>query len=106
MGNITDGLVYVITDRDGSTCIKRLKSRLHQHGFIVCMSDNPDKHSYSNFNIEESEIHTIRKAEWYMSAKMPNIHETYYHEQQRLVDDVDEIKANVSLLMKNIGKIN
>ena len=34
--------VYVVTDRDGKAYVKRVKNRLDK-GFIVCMSDNPDK---------------------------------------------------------------
>ena len=64
--------VYVVTDRDGKAYVKRVKNRLDK-GFIVCMSDNPDKAYYPNFNLQTDEIHTIWHAEWYISAKMPNI---------------------------------
>lgn len=101
---IKDGLVYVITTREGETVIKRIKNRLSAKGFIVCCSDNPDKHTYSNFNIISDELHKVRYAEWYLSAKMPNIHDAYYHEQQQLIDDIDDIKLNLATLMKKINQ--
>ena len=68
-----------------------LKNRLRLHGFIVCMSDNADKLNYPNFNIEEEDINSVWYAEWYFSAKIPNIQETYYRKQAELEDRMDEL---------------
>lgn len=89
--NIKDEHVYVITTREGMTYIKRLRNRLHEFGFVVCTSDNPDKNAYRNFNLMEDEIHNIWYVEWYLSAKMPNIHATYYDQVQVLRDDMDAV---------------
>lgn len=88
---IRDNYVYVVSDVEGKAFVKRLKNRLKQHGFIVCMSDNADKLNYPNFNIEEDEINSVWYAEWYFSAKIPNIQETYYRKQAELEDRVDEL---------------
>lgn len=91
--------VYVVTDRDGKAYVKRVKNRLDK-GFIVCMSDNPDKAYYHNFNLQTDEIHTIWHAEWYISAKMPNIHQTYYTKVSQLEDDMAEMKNDITMLKR------
>lgn len=87
-----DERIYAITTTDGTAYLKRLKLRFKK-GFVVCMSDSPDKSSYPNFNLTLDEIHTLWYAEWYLSAKMPNIHDQYYNRLQRLEDDMDEIRT-------------
>lgn len=96
--DIKTDYIYVVTDRTGKTSIKRLRNRLKEHGFIVCTSDNP---AYNNFNLDEDEIHNVWFVEWYLSAKMPNIHATYYDQVQQLRDDVDDIQA---LLARHLKK--
>lgn len=91
--------VYVVTDRDGKAYVKRVKNRLDK-GFIVCMSDNPDKVYYPNFNLQADKIHTIWHAEWYISAKMPNIHQTYYTKVSQLEDDMAEMKNDIAMLKR------
>lgn len=101
-GDIRDGYVYVVSDTEGRSYVKRLKNRLRQYGFIVCMSDNADKQNYSNFNLTEDELNTVWYAEWYFSAKIPNIQETYYHKQTELEDRFDELSTQVQLISKAI----
>lgn len=91
--------VYVVTDREGKAYVKRVKNRLDK-GFVVCMSDNPDKAYYPNFNLQEDEINTIWHAEWYISAKMPNIHQSYYTKVSHLEDDMAEMKNDITILKK------
>lgn len=99
---IKDNHVYVVSDRSGRAYVKRIKNRFHEHGFIVCTSDNVDKANYPNFNLMEDEINTILYVEWYLSAKMPNINATYYDKVNHLEDDVDALKSQMSLLMKRL----
>jgi transcriptional regulator with XRE-family HTH domain len=82
--------IFVICDKEGKTFAKRVKNR-YQKGFYVLMSDNPDKASFANFNLEIEEVNSIWHAEWYLSARMPNIHDQYYSRLQRLEDNVDEL---------------
>lgn len=89
--SIRDNYVYVVTDTEGKAYVKRIKNRLRQHGFIVCMSDNADKLNYPNFNIYEEDLHTVWYAEWYFSAKIPNIQETFYRRQSELEERVDKL---------------
>ena len=104
--DIRDQHVYVVSDREGRAYLKRLKNRFHEHGFITCMSDNPDKVNYGNFNLMEDEINTLLYAEFYISAKMPNIHETYYKQVGEIMDDVDVLKEQMKQVMKSLKTVN
>lgn len=99
--NIRDNYVHVVSDAEGRAYVKRLKNRLVQHGFVVCMSDNVDKQNYPNFNLHEQDINTVWYAEWYFSAKIPNIQETYYRKQAELEDRLDELSAQFQQFSKS-----
>ncbi len=101
--SIRDNYVYVVSDREGRSYVKRLKNRLRQHSFIVCMSDNVDKRNYPNFNLYEEDLNTIWYAEWYFSAKLPNIQETYYRKQGELEDRMDELTAQIQHIQKALA---
>lgn len=101
--DIKDNHIYVISDREGHSYVKRIKNRLNEHGFIVCTSDNVDKVNYPNFNIMGDEINTVLYAEWYLSAKMPNINATYYDKVNHLEDDIDVLKSQMSQIIKAIN---
>lgn len=103
--DVKDQYVYVITNNEGATFVKRVKNRLKEHGFIVCMSDNPDKNAFPNFNITEDELVNIWEVEFYISSKMPNIHNTYYDKVQRLEDDMDEVKNLLAQYFKKPKKL-
>lgn len=92
---------FALTQRnknEGRAFVKRLKNRLRENGFVVCMSDNADKQNYPNFNLMEEELNTIWYAEWYFSAKIPNIQDSYYHKQAELEDRFDDLSAQVKHL--------
>ena len=92
--------VFVISDYEGRTYVKRLKNRFREKGFVVCMSDNVDKANYPNFNLMENEINTILHAEWYISAKMPNLNETYYKKIGEMDDRIDSLESKMSMMIK------
>lgn len=104
--DVRDGHVYVISDTDGRAFVKRLKNRLSDFGFIVCMSDNPDVTHYRNFNLMENEINTIWHAEWYISAKMPNIHTTYYNKVSELEDKYDDVITQLQQVQREIRALS
>lgn len=104
--NIKDNYVYVVCDIEGRAFVKRIKNRLRDHGFIVCMSDNADKQNYSNFNIEENELNTIWFAEWYFTAKIPNIQETYYQKQAELENRLDDLFSQFQQFQRTISMNN
>lgn len=104
--DVRDGHVYVVSDTDGRALVKRLKNRLSDFGFIVCMSDNPDVTHYRNFNLMENEINTIWHAEWYISAKMPNIHTTYYNKVSELEDKYDDVITQLQQVQREIRALS
>ena len=57
--NIRDGYVYVVSDNEGRAFVKRLKNRLRENGFVVCMSDNADKNNKNKLKIIKKKINTI-----------------------------------------------
>lgn len=90
--NIRDGHVYVVSDNEGKAYVKRIKNRLKEYGIIICNSDNPDPMGYPSFNLQENELNSIWHAEWYISAKMPNIHATYYNKVSELECAFDNMR--------------
>ena len=82
--------------------MERVKNRLREKGFIVCASDNPDKVSYPNFNLRQEELHSILYMEWYFTAKMPNIHETYYKKVENLEDKYDMVQIQLDEIRKRL----
>lgn len=100
--DIHDGHVYVVSEIEGRAFVKRLKNRLSEHGFVVCMSDSADVQRYPNFNLMEDELNTIWHAEWYISAKMPNIHATYYNKVSLLEDKYDDVVNQLQQISREI----
>ena len=104
--SIREGYVYVVSDIEGRAYVKRLKNRLSEHGFIVCTSDNPDVTRYRNFHLFENEINTVWYAEWYVSAKIPNIHTHYYNKVNELEDKYDDIINQMQQMQKEIRSLS
>lgn len=88
--NMREEHVYIVSDKDGGSYFKRIKNRFKQ-GFITLMSDNPDKATFPNFNLDTDEINNIWYAEWVFTAKMPNIHDQFYSRLVRLEDQMEAI---------------
>ena len=97
--SMRDEHVYFIVHREGGSYIKRVKNRIKK-GFIVCMSDNVDKLSYPNFNIDYNDLMYIWHADLHISAKMPNINDTYYHRLKNVEDRIDELTNTIKALKK------
>ena len=101
--DMRDKHVYAIVDAEGRGYIKRVKNRLSK-GFIVCMSDNVDKANYPNFNIQHDQIISIWYADLRLSAKMPNINDTYTNRLKVLEDRLEDINNILSKSAKSIEK--
>lgn len=99
--NIRDKFIYVIVDAEGATYVKRLRNRF-SNGFIVCTSDNPDKQSFPNFNLQHNEIQFIWNVEMYFTHKMPNIHDQYYSRLQNLEDEVIDMRNQFAQIQKRL----
>lgn len=103
--DVREGHVYVVSSTEGRAFVKRLKNRFKDYGFIVCMSDNPDPMGYPNFNLMADEINTIWHAEWYISAKMPNIHNIYYKKVGELEDKYEGVMEEIQQIRREIKAI-
>lgn len=57
--NIRSGSIYVVTNRDGETFIKRVRNKLRAHGVLVLTSDNPDQRRFKPFELTEDEIFNV-----------------------------------------------
>ncbi len=88
--NLLSDRVYVVCDLEGTTWLKRVRNRF-ENGFIVLTSDNPDKATFPNFNLKAEEILSIWYAEWYLSAKMPNVHDDFYSKVERLENSIEDL---------------
>jgi phage repressor protein C with HTH and peptisase S24 domain len=97
--NMNDEHIHFIVHRDGGSYIKRIKNRLKK-GFLVCMSDNVDKLSFPNFNIDHNDLLFIWHVDLHISAKMPNINDTYYHRIKNVEDRLDELTNKLKVLNK------
>jgi phage repressor protein C with HTH and peptisase S24 domain len=97
--NIINERVYVITDNEGNTYLKRVRNRF-TNGFLVLTSDNPDKATYPNFNLQQNELLNIWYVEWYLSAKMPNIHDQFYSKLERLENNIDDLNRKFEELTR------
>lgn len=100
--DVCDKQVYVISTTEGHAYVKRIKNRLREKGFIVCSSDNPDKVSYPNFNLRQEELNSMLYVEWYFTAKIPNIHETYYKKVEDLEDKYDMVQIQLDEIRKRL----
>lgn len=70
---VRSGSVYVVTDREGLTYVKRVRNRLKARGVLVLTSDNPDQDHYHAFELEEAEIQHIWAVELYIADHIPPI---------------------------------
>lgn len=91
--------VYVIVDSESMAVTKRVRNRF-ANGFIVLQSDNPDKTNFPNYNLREEEIASIWHADWYLSAKMPNLMVDFNSQLDTLRNDIDDIKITLNELIE------
>lgn len=101
--SMRDEHVYFVVHREGGSYIKRVKNRL-KRGFLVCMSDNVDKLSFPNFNIDHNDLMFIWHVDLHISAKMPNINDTYYHRIKNVEDRLEEMSNILLKVTKSIDK--
>jgi len=90
---IKDNHIYVLTNRDGETFIKRIKNRLTERGELILMSDNLDRQRYPAMYWNAEEVIGVWHAEFYLTTRMENINETYYSRLRQLEDRVDGVES-------------
>ena len=93
---IRSGNVYVVTDREGSTYVKRVRNNLQLFGMLTLVSDNPDQRKYKTFQLQEEEIFNVWEVELVISDTIPP------SERERiddLRDEMMELKAWLQTMM-------
>lgn len=68
---IRSGEVYVVTDRDGNSYVKRLRNNLETSGRLILTSDNPNQRKYTPLPLMEDEISNIWTVELVISDIVP-----------------------------------
>lgn len=68
---IRSGEVYVVTDRDGNSYVKRLRNNLETSGRLILTSDNPNQRKYTQLPLMEDEISNIWTVELVISDIVP-----------------------------------
>lgn len=98
--NIKTGNVYVITDREGNTYIKRIENQLYANGTIVMHSDNADKRRYAPFSLSQDELHNVWAVEWYLSSSIPSA----YTDTDMRVDSLESEFREIKAMLKDVLK--
>lgn len=99
--SIKDDRVYVITDRDGGTYIKRCTNRLHSEGLLILTSDNT---AYTPFSLLEDELHNVWAVEWFMMSHLPNKRAEDELWRTSIESDVAEMKQQLTKVLRVIDK--
>ena len=94
-GSIRSGDVYVITDREGATYIKRVRNKLRSQGVLIMTSDNPDQRRYKPFERAEDEILNVWAVELVISNNIPPSD----REIDDLRDQIDDLRTMIERLV-------
>jgi len=95
--NMKDEHVYVITNREGETYIKRIKNRLERQGELILMSDNVDRAHYPAMYWRGEDIIGVWHAEFHLTTRMDNINQTYFSRLKELEDRFDSLEYQLKL---------
>ena len=68
---IRSGEVYVVTDREGNSYVKRLRNNLETSGRLILTSDNPNQRKYTPLPLMEDEISNVWAVELVISDIVP-----------------------------------
>ena len=90
------GEIYVVTDREGQTYIKRLTNNLRTTGEIVLRSDNENQQLYKPFTMSEEDIFRIWAVELYLVQKVSDptsmrINERELRVVKKQISDLSEV---------------
>lgn len=90
------GEIYVVTDREGQTYIKRLTNNLRTTGEIVLRSDNENQQLYKPFTMSEEDIFRIWAVELYLVRNVSDptsmrINERELRVVKKQISDLSEV---------------
>lgn len=94
------GEIYVVTDREGQTYIKRLTNNLRTTGNIILHSDNENQLLYKPFSMPEEDILRIWAVELYLVRKVSDPTQQRINERELRV-----VKKQISDLSEVVEKL-
>ncbi|WP_297627935.1 S24 family peptidase [uncultured Rikenella sp.] len=104
--HVRNGEIYVITNREGNTFIKRIENRLHQDGTITLRSDNANQRFYKPISLPEEEIFNIWATELYLVRKLgePSDSSGLEEEVQTMKKQISDLSTAVGRLIQKVEK--
>ncbi|WP_294596246.1 S24 family peptidase [uncultured Rikenella sp.] len=98
--------IYVVTNREGSTFIKRIENKLHHNGTITLLSDNADQRLYKPISLPEEEIFAIWAVELFLVRTLgePSDPIGMANEMQTMKKQISDLSTVVGKLVQKVGK--
>ena len=91
-GHIKDNKIYVISDNEGTTVVKRVFNALYDSGLLKLVSDNRDKSLYYDYSIHEADINNIFEVELYFTNDLNAFVQVYNEQLSEMQCDIKELK--------------
>lgn len=98
--------IYVVTNREGNTFIKRIENKLHQDGTLILLSDNADQRLYKPISLPEEEIFAIWAVELFLVRTLgePSDPIGLANEMQTMKKQIFDLSTVVGKLVQKVGK--
>ncbi|WP_297628003.1 S24 family peptidase [uncultured Rikenella sp.] len=98
--------IYVVTNREGSTFIKRIENKLHQDGTLTLLSDNADQQLYKPISLPEEEIFAIWAVDLFLVRTLgePSDPIGLANEMQAMKKQISDLSATVGQLVQKVNK--
>lgn len=98
--------IYVVTNREGNTFIKRIENKLHQDGTLILLSDNADQRLYKPISLPEEEIFVIWAVELFLVRTLgePSDPIGLANEMQTMKKQISDLSTTVGRLVQKVNK--
>jgi phage repressor protein C with HTH and peptisase S24 domain len=97
--------IYVITNREGSTFIKRIENKLHQDGTLTLLSDNADQQLYKPISLPEEEIFAIWAVDLFLVRTLGEPSDPILaNEMQAMKKQISDLSTTVGQLIQKVNK--
>ncbi len=97
--------IYVVTNREGSTFIKRIENKLHQDGTLTLLSDNADQQLYKPISLPEEEIFAIWAVDLFLVRTLGEPSDPILaNEMQAMKKQISDLSTTVGQLIQKVNK--
>ncbi len=97
--------IYVVTNREGSTYIKRIENKLHQDGTLTLLSDNADQQLYKPISLPEEEIFAIWAVDLFLVRTLGEPFDPILaNEMQAMKKQISDLSTTVGRLVQKVDK--